>query len=373
MTGARHPLDHDERVAWLRLARTPGLGALGFARLISRFGSASAVLDAGPLGRLTPPPQAAARAELDALDTLGGRLLCASEPDYPHLLAALDPPPPVLSILGDLRLLARPTVAIVGARDASAAGLLFAQTLARDLGAAGLTIVSGLARGVDASAHRASLETGTVAVLAGGLDRPYPPQNLALYAEIVRAGAAVSEQPLGAVARARDFPRRNHIVSGLALAVIVVEAAERSGSLITARAAAEQGRDVMAVPGSPLDPRARGANALLKEGATLIESAADVLAALNAAPRLLREMGTRPPRFAGPPASAEAERLNGLAADDLARRVAAALSPTPVPIDALARLLDAPVSAVAAALTELELAGAAETLPGGYAASSSRP
>lgn len=373
MTGARPPLDHDERVAWLRLARTPGLGALGFSRLISRFGSASAVLDSGPIGRLSPPPPAAAMTELEALDRMGGRLLCAGEPAYPALLAALDPPPPVLSVRGDLRLLARPTIAIVGARDASAAGLLFAQTLARDLGAAGLTIVSGLARGVDARAHRASLETGTVAVLAGGLDRPYPPQNLDLYGEIVRVGAAVSEMPLGAVARARDFPRRNHIVSGLSMAVIVVEAAARSGSLITARAAAEQGRDVMAVPGSPLDPRSRGCNALLKEGATLIESAEDVLAALNAAPRLLREPAARQPRFAGPAPNAGTGPELGAGDDDLTQRIAAALSPTPVAIDALARLLDAPVGAVAAALTELELAGAAETLPGGYAASSSRP
>lgn len=373
MIRARHPLDPDERVAWLRLARTPGLGALGFSRLLSRFGSATAALDAIPaLGRLAPPSVAAARAELAALDRLGGRLLAACEPAYPSLLAALDPPPPVLSVVGDERLLARPTIAIVGARDASAAGQLFARALARDLGEAGLTIVSGLARGIDAAAHRASLDTGTVAVLAGGLDRPYPPQNLALFDEIVARGAAVSELPLGAVARARDFPRRNHIVSGLAMAVVVVEAAERSGSLITARAAAEQGRDVMAVPGSPLDPRARGSNALLKEGATLIENAADVLAALEAAPRLLRDPAGRPARFAivepGPPVA-----LATADAADLARRVQAALSPTPVSIDALARLLDAPIGAIAAALTELELAGAAETLPGGYAASSSRP
>ncbi|MBU6372848.1 MAG: DNA-processing protein DprA [Alphaproteobacteria bacterium] len=373
MTGARRPLDHDERVAWLRLARTPGLGALGFARLIARFGSAAAVLDAAPsLGRLSPPSSAAAMAELDALDRLGARLLAACEPDFPALLASLDPPPPVLSVRGDVRLLARPAIAIVGARDASAAGRLFAETLARDLGRAGLVVVSGLARGIDAAAHRASLETGTVAVLAGGLDRPYPPQNVALYEEIARAGAAVSELPLGAVARARDFPRRNHIVSGLATAVIVVEAAARSGSLITARAAAEQGRDVMAVPGSPLDPRARGTNALLKEGATLIESAEDVLVALNAAPRLLRDPVGRAPRFA--PGAATIRAPPDLADEgELARRVLAALSPTPVPIDALARLLDAPVGAVAAALTELELTGVAETLPGGYAASSSRP
>ncbi|MFZ4602276.1 MAG: DNA-processing protein DprA [Caulobacterales bacterium] len=354
------PLAHVERVAWLRLARTPGLGPLTFARLIGRFGDARAALEALPrLGRLTPLAAAVAEAELDGCDRIGARLIAACEPAFPHLLAALDPPPPVVSIRGDLSVLDRPTVALVGARDASAAGLAMAGALARDIGAAGATIVSGLARGVDAEVHRASLATGTVAVLAGGVDQPYPPQNLALYDAIAARGLIVSEMPLGHRARAKDFPRRNHLISGLSLAVVVVEAAERSGSLITARAAAEQGREVMAVPGSPLDPRARGANALLKEGAVLVESANDVFAALGAAPR-----GPRPPRAT--------PLLEPAAPSDrsLAGRLAALVSPTPVHLNVLARLLQAPIGAVAAALTELEIEGRATSLPGGYAASS---
>jgi len=265
-------------------------------------------------------------------------------------------------VRGDLALAERTTIALVGARDASAAGLTMAAALARDLGRAGIVTVSGLARGIDAAVHRASLDVGTIAVLAGGLDRPYPPQNLGLHDDIVARGLVVSEQPLGHTARAKDFPRRNHVISGLSLGVVVVEAAERSGSLITARAAADQGRDVMAVPGSPLDHRARGANALLKDGAILVESAADVLAALGAAP-----VSVRSPARAPLWASADAP---GPADDAVARRLAALLSPTPIQVDILARLVGAPVSSVAAALTELELAGRALTLAGGYAASS---
>lgn len=359
---ARRPLAGAERVAWLRLARTPGLGPLTFQRLITRFGAADAALDALPrMGRLTPPSQSTAEDELAGLERMGARLVAVCEPDYPELLASLDPPPPVLAFHGDLTLAHKRAIALVGAREASAAGLTLAAMLARDLGAAGLVTVSGLARGIDGAVHKASLATGTIAVLAGGLDQPYPPQNLALHQAIVERGLVVSEQPLGHKARAKDFPRRNHIISGLALAVLVVEAAERSGSLITARAAGEQGRDVMAVPSSPLDARGRGGNALLKEGAILVESADDVLAALDAAPRPIRR--TQPlPLFDA--AAAPAEGLVG--------KLAALLSPTPVHVNTLARLLEAPVGAVGAALTELELTGAAQTLPGGYAASSPR-
>lgn len=361
---ARRPLSGRERLAWLRLARTPRVGSLTFARLIGRFGSAEAALEALPRlsGGLSPAPLAQAEAELEALEALGARLLASCEPDYPALLAQLTPPPPCLAVRGRLELLDRPCVALVGARDASAAGLKMAEMLARGLGEAGVTVVSGLARGVDAACHRASLETGTAAVLAGGLARPYPPQNLPLHEAIVERGLVVSEAPVHAVARARDFPRRNHVISGLSLGVVVVEAALRSGSLITARAAGEQGRDVMAVPGSPLDPRARGSNAILREGAALVESAEDVLAHLGAVPS--RRLWS-PPDIAAEP-SAMQPGLTGLQ-----ERLAQLLSPTPMHLDDLSRLLDAGAGAVAAALVELELEGRAASLPGGYAASPS--
>lgn len=364
----KRPLAQAERIAWLRLARTPGLGPLTFQRLLARFGGPEAALEALPrIGRLEAITARTAEDELAGLARMGARLICACEPDYPTLLATLDPPPPVLSLQGRLDLTARPTVAIVGARDASAAGLTMAALIAKDLSAAGVVVVSGLARGIDAAAHKAALAGGTIAVLAGGLDQPYPPQNLALHAEIAARGLVVSEQPLGHKARAKDFPRRNHIISGLSSCIVVVEAAERSGSLITARAAGEQGRDVMAVPGSPLDPRARGGNALLKEGAILVESADDVLAAMAAAPRPIRP--TQPLPLFDPDAAA---RRAGPGGDALAGRLAGLLSPTPVHLNTLARLLDAPVGAVGAALTELELDGRAVSLPGGYAASSPR-
>ncbi|HET9232043.1 MAG TPA: DNA-processing protein DprA, partial [Vitreimonas sp.] len=267
-------LSRPERIAWARLARTPRIGPLTFTQLISRFRTASAALEALPrISKLTPPPAERIEAELDDAETLGARLIASCEPDYPPLLAQLDAPPPLLAVRGDAKWLKRPTIAIVGSREGSGAALMFAERLATDLGEAGFTIVSGLARGVDAAAHKGALANGTAAVLAGGLDHPYPPQNLKLHDAICERGAVVSEAPLGAVARARDFPRRNSIISGLSRAVVIIEAALRSGSLITARAAADQGRDVMAAPGSPLDPRARGSNALIKQGATLIESA----------------------------------------------------------------------------------------------------
>jgi DNA processing protein len=353
-----------ERVAWLRLARTPGVGSLTFARLISRFGDAAAALEALPRisgGRFSPPSISSIEDELAKLAQRNGQVLCACEPAYPPLLRQVDPPPPVLSVIGRLELLQKPMVALVGSREASAAGLRLGEALARGLGEAGIVVVSGMARGLDAAAHKASLETGTVAVLAGGLDKPYPPQNLALFEQLCADGVVVTESPLGFTARAQDFPRRNHVIAGLSLGVVVVEAQLRSGSLITARAAGEQGREVMAAPGSPLDPRARGCNQLIKQGATLIEDAADILAAIDAAPHGLegRLRQRNPlPLLDGATASA-----------DLTSRIAALLSPTPVHVNDLARLAEASVSGVAAALTELELEGRATTLPGGYAAS----
>jgi DNA processing protein len=340
-------------VAWARLARTPRIGPLTFHKLLKRWRTPEAALNALPSitrgARLKPPPAQDIEAELDALEKIGARLLASCEPDYPKLLGQLGAPPPLLSARGDLALLNKPCVAMVGAREGSAAGLLLAERLAKDLGASGFVVVSGLARGIDAAAHRGALQSGTIAVLAGGLDKPYPPQNYALHDDIIAQGCVVAEAPLGFQARARDFPRRNHIISGLARGVVVIEAALRSGSLITARAAGEQGRDVMAVPGSPLDPRARGANALIKSGAALIEDAADA-----------------PMRFAAPGPLFETADEDD-APKGLAKRLAELLSPTPVHVNDLARLTAAPAGAVAAALVELELEGRAASLPGGFA------
>ena len=254
-------------------------------------------------------------------------------------------------------LLNRQSIALVGARDASAVGRRMARDLARDLGAAGYVIVSGMARGVDGEAHAAALDTGTIAALAGGIDQVYPPQHDQLYAELSERGCLVSESSLGYVAQARDFPKRNRVISGLSLATVIVEAAERSGSLITARFALEQGREVMAVPGSPLDARARGANRLIKQGAALIESADDVLHAME---------GVSPPTFDEP----FADRYAAHHADvpsSLMRAVREALSPTPTHIDEIVRAVDAPHRLVLAALAELELSGEAVTHVGGTA------
>jgi DNA processing protein len=353
-------LSRPELIAWTRLARTPRIGPLTFHRLIARFRTPFAALEALPrVSNLTAAPEEHAHSELEGVEALSARLVASCEPDYPPLLAQLDAPPPVIAVRGDPNWLKKPTIAIVGSREGSGSALMFAERLAADLGRAGFTIVSGLARGVDAAAHRGSLETGTVAVLAGGLDHPYPPQNLKLHEAICERGAVIAEAPLGSIARARDFPRRNSIISGVSRAVIIIEAALRSGSLITARAAADQGLEVMAAPGSPLDPRARGSNALIKQGATLIEDAADVIAALGESSPPLRPLSAGP-LFAdidAPPPP-----------PGLPKAIAHLLSPTPIHVNDLARLLDAPAGAVAAALTELELEGHAASLPGGYAA-----
>jgi len=358
------PLSPAERRDWLRLARTETVGPVTFAALIARYGTPSRVLEALPEiakrgGRAAPiriPSLAEADAELAAGQRLGARLLCAGEPDFPPLLAALDPAPPVIWARGETALLARPGVGVVGARIASAAGQRFARDLARDLGAAGWLIVSGMARGIDAAAHEGALASGTVAVLGGGVDDIYPPEHRDLYARLIERGCVISESPPGARAQARDFPRRNRLISGLSRAVVVVEAELRSGSLITARLAGEQGREVLAVPGSPLDPRAKGTNDLIRQGAALCEGAEDVLRALNEGlGHGLREPPTPGYDPAGPePADAA-----------LIERIADLLSPTPVPRDELARITGARSAAVSAALIELAVAGRAELLPGG--------
>lgn len=350
-----------QRRDWLRLARTENVGAVTFDQLIGRFGEASLALSAlpdlarrgGRAGGIRITSEADAERELAEGQALGARLIAACEPDFPQALAALDPPPPLLWVRGDARLLDRTTVGIVGARVASAAGQRFARGLAADLGQSGHVIVSGLARGIDAAAHEGSLPTGTIAVLGGGIDDIYPPEHRDLYARIVEQGCVVSENEPGRTAVARDFPRRNRIIAGLSRAVVVVEAEFRSGSLITARLANEQGREVLAVPGSPLDPRAKGTNDLIRQGAAICEGAEDVLRALEG---LGGFRAPEPPRFQ--PAAVEADAT---LREDLARL----LSPTPVSRDELVRAAAAPAPAVFAALMELALAGRADLLPGG--------
>ncbi|MBX9708327.1 MAG: DNA-processing protein DprA [Caulobacteraceae bacterium] len=354
-----------ERFARLRLARTDRVGPVSFRQLLQRFGSAERALDALPdLVRkggghgFTLPPVERIEAELEAAERIGARLIVLGDPEHPPQLAALDPPPPVLWLRGQASLLTRDSVAIVGARIASAGGQRIARGLAQQLGEAGFVVVSGLARGIDAAAHAGSLPTGTLAVLGGGVDDIYPPDNAGLYDQIVEQGAVVSESPMGARAQARDFPRRNRIISGLSRGVVVVEAEIRSGSLITARLANEQGREVFAVPGSPLDPRSKGPNELLRQGAHICEGVEDILRGLDTL-RTLSEPAVDDPFGGGDPGG----DVDPVVLD----RVAALLSPTPTPRDEIARALDMPVAQAAAALLELSLVGRASLLPGGLA------
>lgn len=358
-------LDDSERRAWLRLARTQNVGPSTFATLMTRFGSASeAIAEVPRLARrggghdaLRIPSDADAQRELDRLRKLGGRLIASCEAEFPDGLAALDPPPPVISILGCAELLRRDMVAIVGARNASALGRKLAGQLASDLGRAGFVVASGLARGIDAAAHEAALASGTCAVVAGGIDIVYPPENAQLYERIKTDGVVVAEMPVGQSPQARHFPRRNRIISGLARGVVIVEAAEGSGSLITANFALEQGREVFAVPGSPLDPRAKGTNRLIRDGATLTETADDVVAVLAAQSRGFREPSGSPIGWDPHLAEAEADHVRTLLED--------LLGPAPVEIDELVRQSGAPVTAILAVLLELELAGRVDRHPGG--------
>lgn len=366
-----------ERLDWLRLIRTDNVGPITFRALLTRFGSAGAALQALPeLSRrggrskpLIPWPRAQAEREMAAIARLGGRLLALGEPDYPPLLALLDDAPPLLTLLGHGHLPGRRCVALVGARNASGNGRRLAERLAADLAEAGLVVVSGLARGIDTAAHRGALAGGTIAVVAGGVDVVYPPENEALYRAIVDTGAVVAESMLGTQPQARHFPRRNRLISGLSLGVVVVEAAPRSGSLITARLAGDQGREVMAVPGSPLDPRAQGGNLLIRKGATLVQTADDILEALT---RMIPppEAGERQGDLFAAPATAapQAPGDDAAAVDsvpDAARAVVLeALAPVATPVDEVLRdcQLSAPV--VLTILLELELAGRLERLPG---------
>jgi DNA processing protein len=353
-------LSEKERQARLRLFRASNIGAVTFWALLERYGNASRALAAVPeLTRkakrpIKLPTEHEAEREFERTQKAGARLVMHGEPDYPPGLAELDTPPPIIAVRGNTRLFAKDTIAIVGARNASALGQRFARDIARDLGAAGIVIASGLARGIDTAAHKGSLSSGTIAVMAGGIDIVYPPENQALYEEIAAKGVVISEMPVGQQPTAQHFPRRNRIVSGLARGVVVVEATLNSGSLITARLAGEQGRDVFAVPGSPLDPRAKGTNGLLRQGAILTESADDVLNALGP-----RHAAPKPRPIRSPNASAMLQNT-----DALQREILKQLGPAPVEIDELVRLLGASPAEVAAALLDLEFAGHLTRHPG---------
>jgi DNA processing protein len=357
-------LSDAERRAWLRLSRAQNVGPVTFAALLARYHSARAALEALPrLARrggardLKIPTDDEARRELDALEHFGGRMIASCEAEFPSGLAALDAPPPYITIRGRTELLTREMIAVVGARNASALGRKFAGQLAGDLVEAGMIVVSGLARGIDTAAHEGALRGGTIAVLAGGVDDIYPPENAGLYERIAQDGAVISEMPVGQRPQAMHFPRRNRIISGLSRGVVVVEASEGSGSLITANFALEQGREVFAVPGSPLDPRAKGTNRLIREGAMLTESAGDVLDVLQPQlGRAFREPDDPPPH--GPVEADDAST------DRVRRQIEELLGPAPVEIDELVRQCGAPVSAVLIVLLELELAGRLTRHPG---------
>jgi DNA processing protein len=359
-----------QRLACLRLIRSENVGPVTYRELVRHCGDAEKALEALPeLSRrggyrqsIRICPRGTAEAELAAAARIGARALIVGEPGYPEALAAIDPPPPLIYVKGNTGHLTRPMLAIVGARNGSAAGQKLARLFASTVGGAGFVIVSGLARGIDAAAHEAALATGTVAVLAGGPDNIYPPEHAALQQRIAVEGCLVTENPPGFSPRAQDFPRRNRIVSGLALGVLIVEAARRSGTLVTARMAGEQGREVFAIPGHPLDPRAEGTNGLIKAGATLVTEPDDVLGAL--AP-LLRE----PPRRLAPAVPLSTHRdvsadassqpsLSGVAADR--DRLLEALGPAPVEVDELARATGLPPRIIQIALLELALAGRIE-------------
>jgi DNA processing protein len=357
-----------EELARLRLARTEGIGPSTFRRLIARHGSARAALEALPrlaatTGRtLEAFPRDAAEREIEAVDKLGGGFLHLDGPGYPPLLAQAEDAPPVIAVLGDASVLLRRQVAVVGARAASAAGQRIAGELAAGLTTGGIVVTSGLARGVDAAAHLGALDAHgrTVAVVAGGLDQPYPPQHPGLQARIAaEGGAVVAEAPLGTAPLARHFPRRNRIVAGLVLGVVVVEAAPRSGSLITARLALEAGRDIFAVPGSPLDQRCRGSNDLIRQGAHLAETAEDVFAHLSEGPRDLPLFRARPNAETAAETPEEPPPPSGTMG-----QVLEMLGPTPVAVDDLVRRCHLSAPTVQAILLDLELSGLVEMLPG---------
>jgi DNA processing protein len=359
-------LSDEQRIDWLRLIRSQNVGPRTFRALVNHYGGARRALEALPAlarrggGKSSPQiySRDQAEREIAAAHKLGVALIAIGEPDYPRRLQMIDDAPPLLAVRGHRAALALPAVAVVGSRNASAAGIKLTQQIAHGLREAGFAIVSGLARGIDAAAHRASLATGTIAVLAGGHDRVYPHEHEELLDAILPAGVALSEMPLGWEPRARDFPRRNRLISGLSLGVVIVEAARRSGSLITARFALEQGREVFAVPGSPLDPRAEGTNNLIKQGATPVTETSDIVSVLQ--PIMGIELPAREPE------TPESDpRLDAEPAADERARIIALLSPAPVSIDDLVRLSKTSPRVVRMVLLELEIAGRLERHGGG--------
>ncbi len=367
--GAEPAAAGSDPLDWLRLIRSRRVGAVTFHRLLAEHGTAQAALNALPaiaraagVEDYSACPEAVAQAELRAGRAFGVKLVLWGAPEYPQALMPLPDAPPVLWARGNLALLHRPMVAMVGARNASSLGLRMARRLAEGLGQGGQVVVSGLARGIDTAAHEAALETGTVAVMAGGVDVTYPEENAELARQIAAKGCLVSEQPMGLVPQTRHFPLRNRIISGLSRAVVVVEAAARSGSLITARDAADQGREVLAVPGHPFDARAAGCNNLIRDGATLVRHAADVAEALGLAAPDLPE----PPRAevqALPGPEAPRRSLGDLAA--VHGQILARLGPSPLAEDQLIRDLALPPSVLTPALVSLELEGRIARAPGG--------
>jgi len=350
-----------ERVDWLRLCRTRNVGPATFADLIARFGNAADALAALPelarrgraRGGFKITSRSEAEDEIAKAEKYGASYIAVCEPEYPAYLAAIEAPPPIICVKGAVHLLQRPAVAIVGARNASAAGIRMARDLANELGARELLIASGLARGIDTAAHEGALSSGTCAILAGGIDVVYPPQNEALHNRISELGVLISEMPPGTQPQAQLFPRRNRLISGISLGVIVIEAAPQSGSLITARNAAEQGREVFVVPGSPLDPRARGGNELIRQGATLVQTAEQVIEALRPLlARQLAEPDTNSRPLIAPVDDASVDRARP--------EVLEKLGPTPVEIDELVRQTGLSAATVAVVLMELALAGRLE-------------
>ena len=354
-------LNHHQRLAWLRLIRSENVGPATFRALVNEFGGAEAAIAALPLlsrrgGRsdIRLCTEAEAEAELEAAENLGASLVAIGEPGYPPALAQVDSPPPVLYAKGRLELADIPIVAIVGARNGSAVGQKFTRQIATDLALEGFVIASGLARGIDTAAHLATLEHGTIAVLAGGIDIVYPPENDDLQRAIGERGLLISERSPGFAPRGKDFPRRNRLISGISLGVVVVEAAERSGSLITARLAGEQGREVFAVPGSPLDPRSAGTNNLLKQGAGLVTCARDILEVL--APILGRPPAPPPIELAAADEHRTPEPLPDIRQSER-ELIVGALGPSPVDIDELIRTTGVATRKVHIVLLELDLAG----------------
>ena len=365
------PQSVEDEVAWLRLLRSRRVGVSTFFRMMQEYGSAQDALAALPevakaagVRKYLPCPRAVVEDEMKAARFAGARLVAFGTADYPALLTTIPDPPPLLWVLGKVSLLNRPTIAMVGARNASSLGTRMARKLAADLSGADFVIASGLARGVDTAAHSTALEGGTIAVMAGGVDVVYPRENAVLAQDIADKGVRISEQPMGLSPQARHFPRRNRIISGLAQAVVVVEAAAKSGSLITARAALEQGREVLAVPGHPYDARASGCNMLIRDGATLVRGARDVtdaLAPLVKARTQNATATTNSPDIPPPPPETRT-RQETLA---LHQEILARLGPSPVGEDQLIRDLSLPASHITPVLVSLELDGKIERMPGG--------